>query len=102
MSRLLEIQSDLQKSDPDIELISPEEIKAIELLWMYDGGTVGVDDDKSKFDDEDNLEKLLDRLLVVEEDMSDLSKRVGIYKKLELVIQEYTMNDMVSKTGGKP
>ena len=102
LSRLLEIQSDLQKSDPDIELISPEEIKAIELLWMYDGGTVGVDDDKSKFDDEDNLEKLLDRLLVVEEDMSDLSKRVGIYKKLELVIQEYTMNDMVSKTGGKP
>ena len=67
---------------------------------MYDGGTVNVYDDSTKFEEKDDLEKLLGRLLTIEEDMSDLSKRVGIYKKLETVIQEYTMNQMVSTNEG--
>ena len=46
------------------------------------------------------MEKLLGRLIAIEDDMSDLSKRVGVYKKLEAVIQEYTMNQMVSGNDG--
>lgn len=100
LSRLLEIQEGLRLHIPDVELISPEEIRAIEYLWMYDGGTVGVLDDSSKFEERDDLEKLLGRLMTIEDDMSDLSKRVGVYKKLEAVIQEYTMNQMVSGNDG--
>ena len=100
LSRLLEIQEGLRLHIPDVELISPEEIRAIEYLWMYDGGTVGVLDDSSKFEERDDLEKLLGRLIAIEDDMSDLSKRVGVYKKLEAVIQEYTMNQMVSGNDG--
>lgn len=99
LTRLLEIQDGLREHIPEVQLISPEEIKAIELLWMYDGGKVGVADDEEMFAEEDDLDKLLGRLLTVEDDMSDLSKRVGIYKKLETVIQEYTMNQMVAKNG---
>ena len=100
LKKLLEIQEGLRQCIPDVELISPEEIRAIEYLWMYDGGTVNVYDDSTKFEEKDDLEKLLGRLLTIEEDMSDLSKRVGIYKKLETVIQEYTMNQMVSTNEG--
>lgn len=97
LKKLLSIQNDIKKIDPEIELISPEEIKAIEYLWMYDGGTVGVEDDWNVDTQKDDLEKLLQRLLLVEDDMSDLSKRIGVYKKLESVIQEYTMNEMTSR-----
>ncbi len=91
---LLGIEKDLQKTLPDITLISPEEIKAIELLWMYDGDTINSYD--SIHDNEsDTIDDLIDRLMKVEGDMSDLSKRVGVYKKLEQVIMEYAMNKMV-------
>lgn len=99
LTRLLGIQSELRKHIPDIELISPEEVKAIEYLWMYDGGKVSVAGGQVTFHEVDDLDNLLSRLLAIEEDMSDLSKRVGIYRKLETVIQEYTMNQMVSKSG---
>ena len=95
LRRLLEVQAKLRESDPEIELISPEEIRAIEYLWMYDGGTVRVDDSKDKFKESDSVDKLIDRLLAIEEDMSDLSRRRGLYKKLETVIMEYTMNQMI-------
>ena len=95
LRRLLEVQAKLRESDSEIELISPEEIRAIEYLWMYDGGTVGIGDSEDKFNESDSVDKLINRLLAIEEDMSDLSRRRGLYKKLETVIMEYTMNQMV-------
>ena len=96
LMRLLDIQKELQKIEPDIQLITPEEIKAIELLWFYDGDTLGSMDELSGENKEDSIDSLISRLLKVEDDMSDLSKRVGIYKKLEHVIMEHTMNRIVS------
>lgn len=99
LKRLLEIEKELQKTIPEVSLISPEEIKAIELLWMYDGDTINsydaIHDSKS-----DTIDDLIDRLMIVEGDMSDLSKRVGVYKKLEQVIMEYAMNKMVNRSDG--
>lgn len=91
LKELLQIQSELHKIVPDVELISPEEIRAIELLWIYDGDTVNSHS-------EDGIDSLIDRLLIVEKDMSDLSKRVGVYKKIEKIIMEYTMNDMLKES----
>lgn len=97
LEELLEIQKNLQRTSPDVELISPEEIKAIELLWMYDGDTISNPFDLTIGHNEDSIENLISRLIKVEKDMSDVSKRVGIYKKLETVILEYTMNDMTKE-----
>lgn len=96
---LLSIQDQLQQTNPEIQLISPEEIKAIELLWMYDGDTIESISDISPKSKSDSIDALVSRLLKVEEDMSDLSKRIGVYKKLEQVIMEYSMNSLVSEAG---
>jgi DNA sulfur modification protein DndC len=92
---LLEIQKNLRSVEPNTELITPEEIKAIELAWIYDGDN--IDSIEALLCEtinlgEDTIEKLIDRLLVVERDMSDLSRRIGVYKKLEQVIYEFAMN----------
>ena len=92
LDELLSIQSEFQKKVPDIDLITPEEIKAIRMMWIYEGD---FNDSFEKLSPEDNINELIGRLLKVEEDMSDISKRVGIYNKLEKAILEYTMNDMV-------
>ena len=97
LKRLLDIQDELRKTIPEVELISPEEIKAIEYLWMYDGGFIGKDEEYGELLPKDDVDRLTDRLLEVEDDYSDLSRRIGVYKKLETVIQEYTMNQMILK-----
>ncbi len=94
LTRLLKIQDDLRKTIPDVELISPEEIRAIELLWVYDGDTTESIQSITPNGADDSIDRLVSRLLKIEEDMSDLSKRVGVYKKLEHVIMEYTMNNI--------
>ena len=101
LKQLLAIQSDLRKKEPDVELISPEEIKAIELLWIYDGDLVESIEQvtQKKVDQTDSIDKLIDRLLIVENDMSDMSRRVGVFKKLEQVIYEYTMREMLKERG---
>ena len=99
LNNLLSIQEKLQQTDPEIQLISPEEIKAIELLWIYDGDTIESISDISPESKSDSIDALVSRLLKIEEDMSDLSKRIGVYKKLEQVIMEYSMNSLVSKAG---
>lgn len=96
---LLEIQEELRKIVPESELITPEEITAIELAWIYDGDDVGsvenllrkIPSKKTEIDD------VVDRLLMVEKDMSDVSRRIGVYSKLEKAVYEYTMNTMVKK-----
>ena len=95
LMELLDIQKNLRYVEPNAELITPEEIKAIELAWIYNGDS--IDSIESLLNEaansgEDSIEKLIDRLLVIERDMSDLSRRIGVYKKLEQVIYEYAMN----------
>jgi DNA sulfur modification protein DndC len=102
LKQLLEIQSTLKQSEPDVELISPEEIKAIELLWIYDGDPIESVEQVTKMNvnDVDTIDKLIDRLIIVENDMSDMSRRTGVFKKIEQVVYEYTMREML-KEGGK-
>ena len=92
-----------------ISLISPEEIKAIETIWIYEGDNITSINDvlntdrkitlnKNGFDVADKLSEicnnydvspdLIERLLIVEKDFSTLSRRTGIYDRLEKVIEE--------------
>lgn len=98
LKRLLEIQKDLRKLDPDVELITVDELNLIKMAWIYDGDdsdAVSMIDDSTYGNTPE--ERLLDNLLMVEKDFSTVSRRVGIYKKLEQVISEYSMNKMVSE-----
>ncbi|MCL2148012.1 MAG: DNA phosphorothioation system sulfurtransferase DndC, partial [Methanomassiliicoccaceae archaeon] len=95
LKKLLKIQEVIQNTSPEVELISPEEIKAIELLWMYEGDFIGDPYGVVNGPNDDSVDKLISTLIQIERDMSDVSRRVGVYKKLETVILEYTMNDLV-------
>ena len=96
--KLLSIQSELRKTDPDAELITNEEIMAIKMAWIYDGDDPGSVQKirEGEINTSSPEEKLIDSLLLVERDLSDVSRRVGIYGKLESVISEYSMNKIVS------
>jgi len=99
-------------SNSSFSLISPEEIKAIETIWIYEGDNIlsigdvlNMKDDmykeKSDFKEISKLNAicnkynipvdLLGRLLVVEKDFSSLSRRAGILNRLEKVIEEEIM-----------
>ncbi len=95
LKRLLEVQSELRKTVPEAELITPEEITAIQLAWIYDGddysSSVKLINDASG---KSELDYLIDSLLAVEHDMSDVSRRIGIYTKLEKAMTEYTVTKM--------
>ena len=98
---LLQIQDDLRKIIPEAELISPEEISAIELAWIYDGDDLSFMDEniRNREGNGNEIDALIDRLMVVENDMSDVSRRIGIYGKLEKAVYEYTVTKM-EKGGG--
>lgn len=92
---LLTIQDELRNYVPEAELITPEEISAIKLAWIYDGDNQGtVDSLIQEFDKHDGIDALTDRLLAVEQDMSDVSRRVGIYGKLEKALTEYSITKL--------
>ncbi len=96
---LLSIQEELRKTVPEAELITPEEITAIKLAWIYDGDDQeSVDTVMSEVKKNDDIDALTDRLLTVEQDMSDVSRRIGIYNKLEKALTEYSITKM--KNGG--
>ena len=97
--KLLSIQSELRKTDPDAELITNEEIMAIKMAWVYDGDDPGSVQKirEGEINTSSPEEKLIDSLLLVERDLSDVSRRIGIYGKLESVISEYSMNKIVSE-----
>jgi hypothetical protein len=42
---------------------------------------------------------LIEQLLIVEKDLSHLSRRNGIYDRLEKVIEEHVINEMAAKNG---
>lgn len=101
LAELLQIQDELRKTIPDAELITPEELSAIELAWIYDGDDYSSADEfiKSRIKGKSEIDSLIDRLLIVEHDMSDVSRRIGIYGKLEKAINEYAITKL-SKNGG--
>ena len=125
LRRLIKLQEKV--ANMDISLISPEEIKAIETIWIYEGDNITSIADVLKSSASDNFNanvsssdnngyldelkricnkhsvplQLIERLLVVEKDLSSLSRRAGIYNRLERVIEEHVTNEMRDKAVGK-
>ena len=114
LRRLLKLQEIV--ADKGISLISPEEIKAIETIWIYEGDsissvadvleTVPKKNGKILMSNEEWFKKieeicnkneipvqLIEKLIIVENDFSSLSRRTGIYERLEKVIEEYVMSE---------
>jgi len=113
LQKLLALQSEFIKRK--IVLISPEEIKAIETLWIYEGDNISSISEvldsgrasmssKNNFINKDLLVELcskykipvdlIERLLIVEKDFSKLSRRTGIFSRLERVIEEYVRGSL--------
>lgn len=115
LRRLITLQEKV--ADHKISIISPEEIKAIEMIWIYEGDNISsitdvlnsrinklnlpdLVQDKSLvtgiLEDlcaENNVSRsLIEQLLIVEKDLSSLSRRNGIYDRLEQVFEEYLLN----------
>lgn len=118
LRKLIKLQE--QTMDREITLISPEEIKAIETIWIYEGDKISSIADVydfaeysllnrnkmlgleqlSKICDKNTISaRLIEQLLIVEKDLSRLSRRTGIYERLEKVIEEYVINEMTAKNG---
>ena len=116
MRRLIRLQE--QTFGKGITLISPEEIKAIETIWIYEGdnissiadvfdypifsqntkrnGTLGLEQLGEISSNKGIPPRLIEQLLIVEKDLSHLSRRTGIYERLETVIDEYLISEMKS------
>lgn len=124
LRRLIKLQE--QVAIREISLISPEEVKAIETIWIYEGDNISSIADVFKFPkmsdftvcdysarnsvfDLDQLSticnknripaRLIEQLLIVEKDLSHLSRRNGIYDRLEKIIEEHVINKMAAKNG---
>ncbi len=95
LAELISIQEKLRETVPEAELITPEEISAIKLAWIYDGDDqYEVDKIVGELQSIDEIDSLTNRLLTVEKDMSDVSRRIGIYGKLEKAIEEYSITKL--------
>jgi DNA sulfur modification protein DndC len=119
LRRLIRLQE--QVISKGITLISPEEIKAIETIWIYEGDSISSVADvldypeMNRFTADSALKRnnilgleqlaeicnkngiparLIEQLLIVEKDLSHLSRRIGIYDRLEMVIEEYVLNQI--------
>ncbi len=118
LKRLLDIQNDLKKFKPDVELISTEEIGAIERLWIYEGDSSDafrkIMDESIQFKrsiktsplkinvfnktildpilQSNNIsESLFEKLYSVEKDLSSFSKKRSLEDRLEKVIDEHIL-----------
>ena len=71
------------------------------MAWIYDGDDLSFMDEniRNREGNGNEIDALIDRLMVVENDMSDVSRRIGIYGKLEKAVYEYTVTKM-EKGGG--
>lgn len=109
LRRLIDLQEN--KLEKNMELITPEELKAIETILIYEGDeissladileeNVGVEgerfDEMSKIKDisekHDVDPRLIEKLMVVENDLSSLSRRVGLYSRMEEVLDEHIVS----------
>lgn len=120
LKRLVNLQE--MVVDKGISLISPEELKAIETLWIYEGDPItsiaDVLSQSGKYVGEETSDQsataelaeickshgisihLIERLLTVERDFSSLSRRSGISGRLEKVVENYVIDEMSKKNGG--
>lgn len=123
LKKLLKIQKEISSINK-MELISPEELKSIENIWIYEGDDITslsevIDDSKniikkingSPLSQADVNKKiihkiitkydvplaLVEKLLIAEKDLSSMSTRKGIYNKLESVIEEHMMRKYLEK-----
>jgi DNA sulfur modification protein DndC len=115
LKRLLEVQD--QHRDQKTILISPEELRAIDLIWRYENGTgigtslsggeltsvtnelsaspcLSLDSDSSVYlheisNSHDIPIHLLDNLMAAEEDFSNVSRKRDVYSRLERVVEEH-------------
>jgi len=113
--RLMKLQRKFSKKG--FNLISPEEIKAIETLLIYEGDNISsildVFNENIKIDRNNNVrhkdklheicrknlvsEKLIEGLVKIEKDFSRLSRRTGIYNRIEKVLDEYVQKNFNEK-----
>lgn len=117
LRRLIDLQEN--KLDKKMELITPEELKAIETALIYEGDNISsladiLNESVNSVPDKrkDMLEikgisekhnvppRLIEKLMVVEKDLSSLSRRVGLYNRLEEVIEEHIVYE-TDKKGDK-
>lgn len=122
LRRLIKLQGEV--ASKSISLISPEEIKAIEAIWIYEGDNITsiaevLEISKQNLNGElpnsrDYTKKLeeicekygisaqlIEQLLIVEKDLSSISRRTSIFARLEKVIEEHAMNKISKKIGEK-
>jgi DNA sulfur modification protein DndC len=120
LKRLINLQE--MVADRGISLVSPEELKAIETLWIYEGdpitsivdvlGPSEESTDELPVNDKSSTTKLeeicsnhgisvqlIEQLLAVERDFSSMSRRSGIYGRLEKVIEGYVIDEMSNRNG---
>lgn len=124
LRRLIELQSTL--ANRGVSLISPEETKAIETILVYEGDKISsiadvLDPLKTKEDEScsphhrnrlrgiDQLgtlcdkkgvpPRLIEQLLIVEQDLSSLSRKTGTLERLEKVIGQHVTEEMARRQG---
>lgn len=117
LRELIQLQQEMKEYG--ITLITPEEIKAIETIWIYEGDNISSIADVIGMPEYGDIPKdlrtngfsmikaellqevckknkvppeLIERLLLVEKDLSNLSRRTGIYNRLEKVLDEYIID----------
>lgn len=104
LRKLLDLQENVLERK--MELITAEELKAIETILIYEGDDITslaniTGEGHSSKSHKSNIkkikeiskkydvpERLIEKLMVVENDLSSLSRRVGLYNRLEEVIEE--------------
>ena len=120
LRRLMETQKKLGKKD--CQLITQEELAAIQTLWMYEGdsprsvekiagkymskngrtlSTLAKEKDDLGYllqlcEKEEVPLQLLETLLAVERDLTGLSRRRDLYSRLEKVLEEHIMAELAS------
>jgi len=109
LKRLVNLQEN--KLEKDMELITPEELKAIETILIYEGDEISsladileenVGETEEKFEEMSKIKeisekhdvdpRLVEKLMVVENDLSSLSSRVGLYSRMEEVLDEHIVS----------
>lgn len=113
LRRLIRIQKKLKEKK--VKLISPEEIEAIENLWIYEGDDLSsiidiLDIEKLSIESKEELYyldilsnicskygipfSLVEGLLLAEKDFSKFSRRTGIYNRLEKILETYSVKEI--------
>ena len=132
LKRLLllpEQNPDLKKelSKIDYQLITPEEIQAIVQIWIYEGDSIPeikklfaecnmdapyVNNLFLESESENALSEIcklhdfpvdvIQKMIVAENDRSNLARRYGVYNKLDSILENYALAEMLKESkGGK-